>query len=378
MSTLSDRMLSNMNLNDLAFVVNYIITRYSELQIPQHYSQLITLLNEPTPTEVTPLSIEDAKVQLIQDHAKLSPTTWSFARTTLFKQLGAEDKVGGGAAGTLSSIFSGYSTNGEPLKRIQALYNATQLFIEEMSKLKASLGPAGEYHEEEQAEHEGKVLLEIVFDGDVNIKTITELQKQSRDWELIISSYQRLVGNEGATAEIAYLNKINPTILGLWVPPMLAEIFKRTVNPILDVRNNFIKGQIAIEELRKLKLDNYVTMKEDAPELLKTDTVLGITNDIVEHFKPKKLAKGETPSEDVSEFIKHNTEEIFDFIVKGGRIDVSSSPDGGFKASFELAPTYERVKEIETESKKLLDAPAAEAEAEPSVQPSVPDEAPED
>ena len=348
-----------MNVNDLVFVVNNVLEEASQNAIVAKYQELTTLIRQlqtaPTPELESQISISQSSLALIHKHT--TSAGWSFTRKNAFENLACEELLGSGGINFLNRTFSNnIATNPQTIiQDLEARVSEINTLISNLNQIKTGLGGMGEYKELELPA--GNTYLEIVFDKEVPIKSVEQLQKQSDDWVKVFQGYKRLFKEPLGEVNVVYINKVNPVILGLAVPIAIAQIFEKTVSPILRTRNEWLKGQILAEKLKGLKFQNYILKRSWASGEIKLEeeTTQKLTDKIMSEHK-KTLPDG-TTKEEVTNFVKHNTEFIFNFIKNGGTIDLTEAENGEFTAKLKLSTVYQKMKALEVKAKNLLEAP---------------------
>lgn len=355
-------------MNDLSFVINEVLNLMSQFDLNTRYQELINLMNQlvSSPSPEIESQLRSSTYSVVNAHKKFSDEGWSFARKNIFKKLACEELVGDGGVRFLNRTFAkNTATSPQTIaQELQTRKDEINQLITRLGQIKAGLGGLGEYRELEIAE--GNVYMEIVFDKEVAIKSVDQLQKQADDWVNVFKSYQRLFPHPTGEIQVVYINKVNPAIWGLSIPVILAQVFEKTVSPILRVRQEWLKGQILAEKLSHLRNQNAYLKRGWKKEEAKIEDakIVDITDKIVKEHK-KSLPSGTTAAE-VTAFVNHNTRFIFDFIKNGGSIDLTADKGGKFSAKLKLDGSYMKVHQLEEKARNLLEAPKLEAKVKTS------------
>lgn len=352
-----------MNINDLSFVIEKTLENVSENDLLNKYQQLINSLSslQSSPSQEAENSLTEVRNDVVSSHKRINSSNWTFARKAIFKELNYLSILGSGGINFIRRTFNNnISTNNQTIiQNLQHRHSEINMLIQNMNQITSGLGKFGEF--KEISIPEDQVYMEVVFSKGVAIKSIKELEKSAKDWVDVFNGYNRLFKKPFGEATIVYLNKINPVIEGFAIAPIIAHIIEQTLVPLIKVRKEWLESQIYAEKLKRTKMKNYFLKKnwELAYEKAEIQAIQEITEKLIK-TNEKTIPDGTI--NEVTGFVKHNTEFISNFVKNGGLIDVTAKSKGNeFTAKLKLSSSYAKIFKLEEKAKSLLEQPKIES-----------------
>jgi len=200
---------------------------------------------------------------------------------------------------------------------------------------------------EKISENEG--IIEITFEGKVEIEDFKEAKDQMNDWFLIIEGYARLLNVPRQEFEIINISKNSPTTFKLKTSLKNVGLFLGIVSSLLVIQRSYLDNQLLLEKLRQTTLspdtDGQRQFIENAEKHIQTEIDAKI-----KALVDKKLAEYniEENTGDVKTSLTKGIVNQYNFINNGGNINVYIS-NGELQPQLEqLQNTKEDIKNIRT------------------------------
>jgi hypothetical protein len=197
------------------------------------------------------------------------------------------------------------------------------------------------------SEEEG--IIEITFEGKVEIEDFKEAKDQMNDWFLIIEGYSRLLNVPRQEFEIINISKNSPTTIKLKTSLKNVTLVLGVVTSLLVIQRSYLDNQLLIEKLRKTTLspdaEEQRQFVENAEKHIKTEIDAKI-----EYLVDKKLSEHDVQNNagDIKTVLSKGIENQYNFINNGGNINVYIT-NGDLKPQIEkLQNTKEEIKNIRT------------------------------
>lgn len=359
-----------MQLSELTVVLNHIDELFTTHQPEEKYNRLINALNNArsSPSPAVTKQIADVRAEIQQLQQAAEPAGWNVVRRKLFERFGADLLFGRKALERLNSIFEEHQA--DPAGAAQAL----QEVVNEMGRLKSrvtqtrtGLGPLAEELEEKETK-EGEAVLQLVFEGDVSLRTIEDVEKSSKKWKEIIAAFARLTNQPPDPARILTIEK-GSFIFALIAGSVVIAAIATGADKILAVLERVLEIRKKALEVRNLSLQN----KKIAAEIEKEaegvveDAGEKIANELMKEYNWKKDKANDFG--EVRNAVSLSLKQIFNFVEKGGKVDVwDEYAPAGSAMQKDLGAAFERIRQIETRIAELKALPPAPEEkpVEPS------------
>ncbi len=344
-----------MNLNDLAFVVNSTLDAVSENDLTGKYQTLINSIStqQSNPSSENEMQILISKNVVVSAHKRVNSNDWTFARRNLFEKLHCDELLGPVAIRFIERTYRNIGMTQTAVQNLQSRIDQMNSIIQRLGQIKAGLGDSANFNESEIPN--GSIYVEIVFKGGVSISSVSQLKEAQDEWTKVFQYYNRILSRPEEDVQIVYLSKNSPIIEGLIVSAKVAGLLAATLVPLIKIRSDWLKSQILAEKLSKLQSGkNY--LKRDWRKAYEKMIEKKISEIVLKIIKEHKTPQG-TTEEEVTSFIKRNTEFISKFTQSGGQIDMSANKKGGFTAKLKLASSFKKMNILEEKVMALLETP---------------------
>lgn len=351
-----------MQLRELTVVLNYIDELFNRHQPEEKYNRLINALStartSPSPAVTKQIGEVRAEIQTLQEAAE--PVGWNVVRKKLFERFGADRLLGRKALERLNSIFAEHQA--DPAGAAQAI----QEVVNEMSRLKGrvvqtrtGLGPLSEEPEGKET-REGEAVLQLVFEGDVSLKTIEDVENGSKKWGDIIAAFSRLARQPPEPARVLTIEK-GSIIFELIAGVLVVSAVAAGADKILALLERVLEIKKKALEVRNLGLQNkqLATAIEKEAETALDDSADKIAGELMKEHGWKKDSKEKTDNYgEVRNAVSLSLKQIFLFVEKGGKVDVwdENAPTDPTLQK-DLGAAFERIRQIETRVAELKALP---------------------
>lgn len=355
-----------MQIRELGFVLRYVDEVWAKYEIQEKYAKLVSTLDQikATSTDELKIQLQQQYKEIIDLQTSLQPNDWGYAREHLFVEFGASQHIGLGAVGRLKLSFESNAGDTQSLRTdIQRLHDELAQFKLRVDALKAQLGDL--VKDESDVIPEGKAVLQLVFEDDASIETVSQLQDATKDWGFIIRGFSLLAKNDDTDAKIIRISKGSPTILEIEGYLKIIAAMGVAATSILLLIKERLEIQKLQLEVKQLKIADAVTAMDEHIEKDKQSKLKTILDEII-----KKLgwSANEQPDGEILTTGKKSLELMFEFMSKGLKVDVATSSKTedekpgtpksiGFR--FKLTQSYQDVKQLQVavgEKQKLLEA----------------------
>jgi hypothetical protein len=314
-----------MQITALIQVINYLKEKSGDTVLLEGYKTLAEMFRETSKNAEAGFSpaILKEKDQLRQSLLESDPVNWGYASYSLFEKMNSNHLFGKVAADYLDNLISADN------KDYQVIYNDLSKKIKLISKLSDTLTRFQQMFEQvvpaeifqSAADKDNKASLFLYFEGPLSVQNIADLERYSRLWDGILSSFYKLTAEEnlsldinsfsngevvlGVATEAKTLNAIMEGVVGMVTPlPMILKIRKIQIEmALLPLYNDM--NQLLEEEIKSLV--NNTALK----------TAQKLTSDYCSN-----VSYGDEMVKDLSPILK----QILSFIEKGGKIEFNPLP----------------------------------------------------
>lgn len=194
------------------------------------------------------------------------------------------------------------------------------------------------------------ILSRIHFQGKASIRNVVELEKWSSEW-LIISQGLAAAADE-RPEDIRVVGASTGSVIiwvitSLTVSAILAQLIKRASTITLNV----VEASTAIEQLRHTKVMNKAVedMMTENLQKLKSEGRSDVVNGLLTHLDGKI-------NSEVKSKLKKAVDKYFDFVEKGGEIDMIAPPISTDEETDALSTQIAEIRTLIEENRKLTES----------------------
>lgn len=348
-----------MSIQDYYQVINFIYDELKGKNVIVLYQQLISSLQQlqqASSPEASQLLI-DKKKETFSVLESTEPKDWDSVKMKVFYKFGGSNLVGNAVVIRLKNIFDEYQANSAgAVTQIQGLINETNALLESIAKLREGLSAMVEEDAEEKPE-EGHETIQLIFDKDASINTLPNLESYAKIWQDILRNVSRLANEPSEDAHILHIQKNSPLVITIDAPVGVIAVLYFLVDKTLDLYGKVLTVRQKREELKALKLNNKKMEKalqegekEEIESLPKQ-----VTDAAAAQFKDK--LEGKADVEEIKIAVTVSVKEIYEFIDKGGTVDVSEGRQESTQVQqMRLAQNYTKIHQLQdtTPGRRLL------------------------
>jgi hypothetical protein len=246
------------------------------------------------------------------------PHEWGYASYSLFEKMNLNKLFGKAAADYLDNLI----TTG--LEDYKGIYNDLIRKIKLISKLSDTLNrfmqlfdqvlPDDIYQHDNKDEK--KLSLFLYFEGHLSVHKIADMERYSRLWDMILSTFSRLTGEENLTLDITSFNDGNFT-LGVIAEDKILDALSAGFVGILSslpVVLQIRKTQIEISSLPLNK--NFTELLEEEIETLINQRALDLAQKLLSDYQHDNF-----DSDEMTNAISRSLKQILNFVEKGGKVE---------------------------------------------------------
>lgn len=289
----------------------------------------------------------------MEAHAKLEPTGWSYSKMKIFDNFGARNIIGNaGIERFLKSLSENAANTPGAIQEINELAQEVTLLLTNSNNILSSLGKLGE---EEKVE-EGLRVIQIVFDKEVRIDDLVQLTEQSKEWKNIIRAFSLLVKEPPEKTKIISISKSTPLSLMLATIPSISDAIYTVVKAFVELWKTYLEAQehaIKLEDMKVgvdgKKFELFKTVDEYARKRISE-----IVDEAANSHKSKKLRDPEL-QEAKAALLKAGP-ELYEFITKGGKVDVAKKDSDDPRKIFQLGDNYQKIYKLKDNVQKMIAA----------------------
>ncbi len=192
-------------------------------------------------------------------------------------------------------------------------------------------------------------IIEITFQGNVEIEDFKEAKDQMNDWFLIIEGYARLLEVPRQEFEIINITKNSPTTFKLKTSLKNVSLVLGVITSLLVIQRSYLDNQLLLEKLRQTSLspdaDGQKQFIDNAEQHIQKEIdakLDALVDKKLTEYKVKENAG------DIKISLAKGIENQYNFINNGGNINIHIS-NGELKPQLELLQnTKEVIKNIRT------------------------------
>ncbi len=347
-----------MNVAILLDVLNYFIISQDDFEVTESYAKLIQSLKQVTqsPGEEATKNLDVARRDLYSKNDVLEPQNWSYPKVKLFNLVNDKGIIGYQANNRIQGSFQDNQANPagviQCLKEILAEYQAIQENVESINSV---LSPLMDAFEEEPFQ-EDEAVVYLFFENNTSLVTIRDLEKASKEWNVIIRSFARLAKDSTATPKVYSIEK-GSVIMGLLAGIGTVAALARGVTEILDVYKKVLEIRKLQLETKKLRIGTEV---EKAFQEKIKKTIEGAASNTAEKLVTEFEWSGkEDDINEVKNSVSISLRKVFKFVEDGGKVDYQEKIDNRKSKSIrtKLNKSYDNIKEIQRNMQTIRELP---------------------
>lgn len=196
---------------------------------------------------------------------------------------------------------------------------------------------------------EEEAIIEIKFDGKVEIEDFKEAKDQMNDWFFIIEGYSRLLNVPRQEFEIIGITKNSPTTFKLKTSLKNVGLVLGVITSLLAIQRAYLDNQLLLEKIRQTSL----TPNAEAQQQFIQEAESHMQNEIdakINTLIDQKIKEynAEENNGDIKASLSKGIENQYNFIIKGGDVKIYISNEGMKPQIEQLNNTKEEIKNIRT------------------------------
>lgn len=313
-----------MQLNDLLAVTEYLVSINKKHNYAGLFNQISSTLQQLTQNPNQPKfhnQLIDSRKNLRKALKEMSPENWSFVRTKLFKSFCNGDYYGEHVIKRIQDSFQENQANPAGMKqKIDEINKEVTDIFNRASQLGSSLRPLLEKYVDVPDLDEDEYSLQILFDHDIPVENIDELAKHSKHWKDVFYLYGRAIGEMSHEPRILTVEK-GSFFIEIAAYKEVVTAIGLTIGTVLLLAKEYYKVKKLSLETENLELD--VEMKrsfkekyEQACDQIEESAVEKVVAEVKEKYFP------DDPDASRKKSIEKAVKYLFQFILKGGEVDV--------------------------------------------------------
>lgn len=164
-------------------------------------------------------------------------------------------------------------------------------------------------------------IIEIIFDGKVQIANVSDGKEQFNDWFLIIDGYAHLFEMKREDFQIINISKNSPTRIKIKTKIEIAAAILGIIASVYTIEQQYANDRIMVEQLRSRPLvDDSLQQQflKEAEDRLNKNVEREI-NRIVDHKVEERKIDTKTRGDIVNSFQK-GVQKQYNFIINGGEV----------------------------------------------------------
>ncbi len=342
---------------ELKKVLNYIVdvidshklaTMYSELA--QVYEQ-VAATSSPDTTELINKSIKEIK----KTQVEIDPKEFDIVSQHAFQRLDMNNVLGVDANERFDIELSQISNN--PHAASTAIQNMANQASQLRTMAANTLEGLNNLWGDTKSLDDGYVELQIVFDGNVAIKTFYNMQEQADFWDRFLRLTNHVLSDGADKAEIITLFKINPSGVSVAAKAKHAVLILEIFSHVLSITNSLTLFKQA--EVKIYLLPSCDEKKEELLKMLKEQENEELEKQIQKHTeiiaeKLKKVIPNGPQRNDSMNGIRVQLKELYKFSLEGGSVSVVNvAEDQKSKIKREYYNLPEKTKQLQNIRKEL-------------------------
>ena len=201
---------------------------------------------------------------------------------------------------------------------------------------------------EKISEEEG--IIEITFEGNVEIEDFKEAKDNMNDWFLIIEGYARLLDIPRQEFVIINISKNSPTKFKLKTSLKNVALVLGVVTSLIAIQRSYLDNQLLLEKLKQTTLspdtEGQKQFIDTAEQHIKKEIDSKIETLVDEKLREYEIAEN---NGDIKTSLRKGIENQYNFINNGGNINI-------YITNGELKPQVEKLQNTKDEIKNIRNA----------------------
>lgn len=316
-----------MQIAALIQVINYLKSITGDPVLIDGYMKLSETIKDAStkPDEDLSFTIIKEKELLLNDLLESDPVGWNYASYSLFEKINNNKLVGRSAADSIEKLISPDNND------YKGIYSALDKKIKLLSKLSDNLKrdkqlldqviPREVFKPSVKATNKSSLLL--YFEGHLSVNNVDDLERYSRLWGGILSTFSKLTGEENHSLDINNLSNDN-LLLGV-------SVENKTISALASGITGMVSLLPLILKIRKIQSEiiNF-SLYNDLNDLLEEEIMNVINESSWNTAKnlSSSFSINSFSEEEMTDEINKALKQILSFIEKGGRIEFTAfTPD---------------------------------------------------
>lgn len=310
-----------MHLHQLINIFEGINTIFEQNNLFKKYQNVVDycyqLANDVNNEEIKNQLLQE-KNSIIEIHKQIEPILWHDASFNCLHSAKNEQLLGQDFINKFNNIVSLNNTYYARIAdEISLIIQNTKNWIQQLNSFIENNKNWNAILPEYLTNNDNKCSIKIFFTQSTYVKTLYELERNTRIWNNIFNTFAQLVDH---TPQELYVYAVEQGFLIIKVPCKATEAFSSAMIEILSTYRKLL-------EIKKIKLDLgllCLNNQEEIEKLLDDETKIqieqiafDITNNLLENYFANKFNTNE-----ISESLSVSIKQIMNFVEKGGKIDI--------------------------------------------------------
>jgi hypothetical protein len=348
-----------MQITALIQVINYLKEISENPVMLDSYKKLTGLVKEASGSLVVDNTDEilKEKEHLWSILQESDPINWGHSSYCLFEKINRNRLFGKSAAYDLEGLIASdnqdfktaYSELSKKIKLISKFSDTLNRFLQMFDQIVQS--DIFQLSEESEA----RTSLYLYFEGRLSVQNITDMDRYSRLWDGILTSFSMLTDEEKLMPDIRSFQNGN-VVLGVAAQDKTLDAIVTGVTGILISLPSILKIRKIQLEIASLALHNDLNeFMEEEIQILISQNANELTQKLISLYSNSTLS-----FEDMNNDISRSLKQILNFVEKGGRIEFTPSDSNKEQAKINITLNnfYAISKELEIVKDSLLQVQA--------------------
>jgi len=258
------------------------------------------------------------KSEIIEIHNQIEPLLWHDLSFDCLHSAREQQLLGRDFISKINHILANNNTNYSRMtEEVTIVSDQSKKWLQEVEDFIQNSKGWNARLPEYLTNNENKCSIKIFFTNNTFIKTLQELERNTRIWNNIFNAFVQLA--EHSTQEL-YVYTIEQGFLIIKAPCKVTEAFASAIVEILASHHKLLEIRKIRIDLDSLNLNN----QQEIEKLLNNETVIQVdqtayelSNQLVENYLNDNRNKKE-----ITDNISVSIKQIMNFIEKGGRLDI--------------------------------------------------------
>jgi hypothetical protein len=309
-----------MQITALIQVINYLKTITGDPALLDGYKKLSEIIKDAStkPEEDLSIIIIKEKEQLLNSLLESDPVGWGYASYSLFDKINLNKLFGRSAADSIEKLITPDNND------YKGIYSAFDKKIKILTKLSDNLKgdqqlldqviPREVFKPSVKTANKSSLLL--YFEGHLSVNNVDDLERYSRLWGGILSTFSKLTGEENLSLDINNLSNSN-LLLSVSIEDKTISALAAGVTGIVSLLPLILKIRKIQSEILNFSLYN------DLNDLLEEEIANVIDESAWDTSKNLSSSSGNNSynEEEMTDELFIALKQILSFIEKGGKIE---------------------------------------------------------